>query len=126
MGDEDMKYLKYLKYVIRHKWFVMLECFKMGIYWQGIAHDFIKLLPSEFVPYANHFYGKKGVKSIKKGRNRSGYYKPYNTGNNAFDYAWLLHQKRNKHHWQCWILPKDDGGTVVFDMPLTIFTRNAL
>jgi len=110
-------YWKYFKYVIRHKWFVMLECFKVGLYWRGIVHDISKLLPSEFIPYANHFYGEGGEKGIKKGRNKSGYYKPYNTGNDSFDFAWLLHQKRNRHHWQYWILPKDDGGTVIFDMP---------
>ena len=39
------------------------------------------------------------------------------TCNKAFDYAWLLHQKRGKHHWQWWILPEDDGGIKVLPMP---------
>ncbi len=111
-----MEYFKYLKYVIRHKWFVFLECCKMGLIWRGIIHDLSKFRLSEFIPYANHFYGEK--EGIKKGRNKSGYYKPYDTGNLFFDYAWLLHQKRNPHHWQYWILPKDDGGIKIFDMPL--------
>jgi hypothetical protein len=88
----------------------------MGIIWRGIIHDWSKLRPSEFIPYANHFYGDNT--GIKKGRSDSGYYKPTNTGNPDFDYAWLLHQKRNKHHWQYWILPEDSGGIVIFDMPL--------
>ena len=109
-----MKYLYYLKYVIRHKWFVMIECFKYGLYWQGIVHDISKFLPSEFFPYVNHFYGGKGKEVI----GRIGYYKPIDTGDKEFDFAWLLHQKRNKHHWQWWLLPEDDGGVKKLEMPL--------
>lgn len=47
----------------------------------------------------------------------TGYYKPTDTGDPAFDFAWLLHQKRNKHHWQWWILPQDQGGNKVLPMP---------
>ena len=70
------KYLKYFNYVIKHKWFVFLECWKAGIIWQGIVHDLSKLLPSEFFPYSIYFYGNS--KNDKE-----------------FDNAWLLHQKRN-------------------------------
>jgi len=70
---------------------------------------------SEFSPYANYFYGDK-KSDIKKGRDKSGYYKPYDTGDEKFDFAWLLHQKRNDHHWQWWILPKDEGGFKVMPM----------
>jgi len=110
-----MKYLKYLKYVVRHKWFVMIECFKRGLYWRGIKHDFSKLLPSEFLPYANFFYGER-QSDIKKARDESGYYKPTDTGDKNFDFAWLLHQKRNDHHWQWWVLPEDGGGLKILTM----------
>lgn len=105
-----MKHLKYAYYILRHKWFVMIECFKAGLYWQGIIHDLSKFLPSEWFPYANYFY-KRTV------RNKTGYYKPTDTGDKAFDYAWLLHQKRNKHHWQWWILPEDEGGSKLLEIP---------
>ena len=59
------KYLKYLWYVIRHKWYVGIECFKKGLYWQGLVHDSSKLFPSEFIPYARYFYGSK--EGIKRG-----------------------------------------------------------
>lgn len=62
------------------------------------------------VPYANFFYGKEKL------RNSTGYYKPTDTGNKAFDFAWLLHQKINKHHWQWWVLPEDEGGVKVLEM----------
>ena len=111
-----MKYYQYFWYILRHKWFVMLECFKFGIYLQGVTHDMSKLLPSEFMLYMEHFYGSKV--GISRGRDKTGYYKPTDTGDEAFDFAWLLHQKRNKHHWQWWCLPEDEGGLKVLEMPL--------
>lgn len=118
-----MKYLKYLKYVIIHKWFVFIGCLKLGwknsfflpLFYRGIIHDWSKLRPSEFFPYTNHFYGNKG--DINRGRDKSGYYSAGETDNYKFDMAWLLHQKRNKHHWQWWVLPKDDGGFKYLDIP---------
>ena len=104
-------YVKYLKYVIRHKWFVMNECFKVGLYWRGLKHDLSKFYPSEFIPYARYFYGDKKPK-----RDNTGYYKPTDTGDKDFDFAWLLHQKRNDHHWQWWILPEDEGSIKVLPM----------
>jgi len=112
------KYLRYLNYLIKHKWFVFLESCKEGIMWQGFIHDLSKFLPSEFFPYVEHFYGGKDYNDINKGRDETGYYKPTDTGDKDFDFAWLLHQKRNKHHWQWWILPEDEGGLKILEMPL--------
>lgn len=117
MGDVMVKIFRYLSYVIRHKWFVFLECCKAEIIWQGIIHDVSKLRPSEFFPYANHFYGKNR-NGITEGRDKTGYYKPTDTGDADFDFAWLLHQKRNKHHWQWWILPEANGEVKILEMPL--------
>ena len=103
------KYLEYVSYVVRHKWFVMIECFKVGLFWQGIIHDWSKLLPDEFLPYARHDWETE--------RDETGYYKAGFTGDEAFDFAWLLHQKRNRHHWQFWILPEDNGRIKVLEMP---------
>ena len=94
-----MKYLHYFKYVIIHKYYVSIECIKHGLFWQAITHDLSKLLLSELIPYTNFFYGN-------------------NYSKEKFDYAWLLHQKRNKHHWQWWILPEDNGTNKILDMPL--------
>ena len=109
------QYIKYFKYVLKHKWYVMLECFNEKLYWQGIIHDSSKFYLDEFIPYANFFYKSKGD-NISKGRNKTGYYKPTDTGDKAFDFAWLLHQKRNKHYWQWWILPEDNGGVKILEM----------
>lgn len=95
----------------------MLECWKRGLIWRGITHDLSKLLPSEFVPYARYFYGDypewatmlSGQKEVYFGKTKESIMKD-------FDFAWLLHQKRNPHHWQWWILREDDGGGKTFEM----------
>jgi len=96
-------------YLFGHKWYVFLECRAAGIGWLGIIHDLSKFLPDEFIPYVRHDWDGE--------KDDVGYCKPADTGDEAFDYAWLLHQKRNKHHWQWWVLPEDDGGTKVLEMP---------
>lgn len=117
-----MKYIKYLRYLLKHKYYVMTECFKVNLIWRGLIHDLSKFLPSEFIPYANYFYGKK-ESDIKRGRNETGYYKPTDTGDKKFDFAWLFHQKRNRHHWQWWILPTDEEGIKIFEIPEPFLTE---
>lgn len=92
----------YLKYLIRHKWYVALACFKKGLYWQGIIHDFSKFLPCEWIPYANHFYGD---------------------GNSNYEWAWLRHIHRNPHHWEHWVIPSQGTAETknnVFKPPNTV------
>lgn len=110
------KHLQYAKYIFKHKWYVMLECFKEGLIWRGLMHDLSKFLPNEWIPYANFFYNNNP-------RDKTGYYKPTDTGDKAFDFAWLLHQKRNRHHWQWWILPEDEGGAKVLEIPEPYLTE---
>jgi len=106
------KHLRYLTYVLKHKWFVFLECCKMGIPIRGLLHDMSKFRPSEWSAYAEHFYGAHG----RKVRDSTGYYNPCNTGDADFDEAWFWHQKRNKHHWQYWVMPRDKNGVVIRPM----------
>jgi len=95
-------FYRYLRYVVRHKWYVFLACCGEGIWWRGLIHDLSKFYWSEFIPYAEHFC----TTSVPKRD-------PY------FDFAWLLHQKRNRHHWQWWLLANDNGDIKVFPMSKT-------
>ncbi len=105
--------LKYIKYLIIHKYYVMVECFKRGLYLQGITHDISKILPDEFFPYLDKFYNFKQFpdKSIIYG------IKTKETVNNAFNFAWLKHIHRNPHHWQFWILQNDNGSKNCIEIP---------
>lgn len=99
-----MKHLKHLSYILRHKFFVFISCFKKGLIWQGIIHDLSKFSPTEWGPYVENFYGKKA--KIK--RDKTGYYKPEDISSD-FDRAWLHHVHNNPHHWQHWVIPTTDG-----------------
>ncbi len=113
-----MKYFKYLKYVLKHKWFVMIACFKKGLYWQGLIHDLSKFRFSEFISYARHFYGGCNESKYKKmAQTKGGYSKSQDKKDASFDYAWLVHIHRNPHHWQHWILIQDEDDDVILDMP---------
>lgn len=96
------RYTEYLKYVLRHKWFVFQECLKLGVpLWIAILHDWDKFLPDEFIPYAKTFYKPDGSKQYIESMD--------------FAHAWMLHQHRNKHHWQYWLKlpqPQNSGGTI--------------
>lgn len=100
-----MKHLRYLWYVLRHKWYVFQECARLGIPWAGIVHDWQKFTPAEWSPYVDSFYGPW----------------PYDERPQwlavAFDRAWLHHQHRGPHHWQYWILREDNGRTTCVQMP---------
>ena len=92
------KHLQYASYIIRHKWFVFIAGLKIGApLFRLLIHDWSKLLPSEWFPYANYFYGKGNKK--------------------LFDRAWNYHIKRNKHHWQYWVLSYDNGSVKCLEMP---------
>lgn len=106
------RHLAYLRYVMRHKWFVLLACRKYGVgWWQAIIHDWGKFLPSEWFPYAETFYKPDGSKQYVESA--------------AFAVAWNLHQKRHRHHWQAWLLTWDRGETVALPMPFR-FAREML
>ena len=100
------KYIKYFWYVVRHKWFVFVECCRFGVPLLGVIHDWQKLTPTEWYPYMMTF--------------SSGKWK-YNERPqwliDSFDYAWLHHQHLGPHHWQYWILTQDEDENKILPMP---------
>lgn len=98
------RYWQYLKYVLKHKWFVFLAGIDLGVpLLQLIFHDWDKFLPDEFFPYARTFYSSDGSSQYKS--------------SDEFSTAWNHHQKRNKHHYQYWMLTWDNGTTECLPMP---------
>ena len=102
----------YFKYVVRHKWYVFLECCKLGIPWLGIIHDWHKFTPAEWFPYVHYFYTEDG--SEKQIRDKSGHFK----SDRNFDVAWHHHQKLGRHHHQYWLLFRDSGDMEALPIPL--------
>jgi len=106
------RHWQYLKYVLRHKWFVLLAGMRLKVpILMLIFHDWDKFMPDEWLPYARAFYAPDGSKQ----------YKP----DAWFTLAWNAHQKRNKHHWQYWMITWDRGNTEYLDMP-DVYRREML
>lgn len=90
------QYWSHLKYTTRHKFYVLVECFKRGLYIRGITHDLSKFTPSEFAGYANFFFNTDGTRKPDTDLNSREVKK-------AFDDSWYCHQYFNDHHWQFWM-----------------------
>ena len=104
-------FFRYFWQVLRHKWFVLVEGVKVNApISMLLLHDFSKLSPDEFFPYARNFFAMPPKSETTIGI-RAKYERDFNE-------AWLLHQKRNKHHWQYWILVMDEENPVCFPMPM--------
>jgi hypothetical protein len=100
-----LRHWNYLKYVLRHKWFVFVACRACKVsLWQALIHDWHKFLPSEWGPYARTFYKPDGSKQYVE--------------SDEFSKAWNLHQKRGKHHWQHWLITWDRGVTEPIEMDM--------
>ena len=113
----ETAYYEYLWYVLRHKWYVAVECWKEGLYWQALTHDLSKFLPDEFIPYARHFHGPEAKENKTQATGKAGYKKPVQTSDPVFDRAWLRHTRRNPHHSEYWALAVTDGEPKTFPMP---------
>lgn len=84
------RHWKYFVYVLRHKRFVLQEGRKLGVSLLSLLlHDWDKFRPDEWLPYARTFYAPDGKSQYKESV--------------EFARAWMLHQHRNRHHWQYWL-----------------------
>lgn len=107
-------HLRYARYVAIHKLYVFAAGIAIGGWsprwlWRLLIHDSSKLRPSEWTPYVAMFYGPPTEDAeVKKQRQA------------RFNYAWLLHQHRNPHHWQHWMLKEDSGKMIVLTPPAHI------
>ena len=66
-------------------------------------HDESKYSDEEFYAYLDHFYPEDGSE-------------PSEENSPEYDLAWLHHQKVNPHHFQYWLLIRDDGDIKPLDM----------
>lgn len=79
----------HFKTINKHKFLVMILCFKCGMYKQGLLHDLSKYSLSEFFPSVRYFEGTRSP--ITHEKELTGY-----------STCWLHHKGRNKHHWEYW------------------------
>lgn len=102
-------HLRYLKYVLLHKFYVLRAGLVIGPaseswvawVWRLLVHDLSKFSRAEWSPYVAQFYKPKVGP-------------PENAERQAdFNRAWLHHIHANPHHWQHWMLHLDNGKTLV-------------
>ncbi len=95
--------MKYFLYLIKHKWYVFIECCKAGIPWRGILHDLSCFWPDAFILSAKYWTGHS--------------YQSEAFSDPNFDLIRLRHYRRNGHHWQHWVLLLDSGGLKPIEIP---------
>ena len=104
-----IKAWEHWKTITHHKNMVRAGCFKVGLYRQGIMHDWSKYTPTEFLVGCKYYQGNMSPNNAERAD------KGYST-------AWLHHKVRNKHHLEYWIdysaSDKGHGGMTGMKMPL--------
>ena len=97
--------IKHYKTIRHHKMLVMKNCFRCGLYWQGLTHDLSKLAPVEFWAGAKYWQGTCSPNNAQ--RQKEGY-----------SAAWLHHKGRNPHHWEYWTdFDETDGHVIANKIP---------
>lgn len=93
--------------ITSHKIRVMKNCFRVGLFRQGLLHDLSKYSPQEFFAGVKYYQGNRSPNAAE--REEKGYSE-----------AWLHHKGRNKHHDEYWIDFSSDPskGLVGHKMPL--------
>lgn len=104
-------HLRYLRYVLEHKWLVFLEACKLGIPWRGLVHDLSKLSPHEWQPRVAAL-----DTNLKDLQDDTGYYIADQMPE-GLAFSWLHHYHHNPHHWQWWVVLLD--GKVSKTLPMT-------
>lgn len=111
----------YLRYLARHKWYVLVAGEGLGVpLRQLLTHDLSKFRPSEFVAYCDYYYRRNAFRRWSElTPAEKSYYWPRTIEDVERDYeaAWLHHTRRNRHHWQYWLLANDDGTEKALPMP---------
>lgn len=102
-----MKAFQHFRTINHHKRLVMVHCFKVGLYRQGLLHDLSKYTPTEFLVGCKYYQGTRSPNNAE--REATGY-----------STAWLHHKGRNKHHYEYWIDYSLDGSHRLTGMKMPV------
>ena len=102
-----MKALAHFHTITKHKILVMKECFRVGLYRQGLLHDLSKYSPSEFLIGCKYYQGDRSPNNAER-------------EDKGYSSAWLHHKGRNKHHYEYWIDYSLDGKHVLAGMKMPV------
>lgn len=102
-----MKSLEHLRTITHHRRLVRENCFRVGLYWQGLTHDLSKFSPTEFLVGAKYFQGDRSPNNAER-------------EDKGYSSAWLHHKGRNKHHFEYWIDYTRDQGQLLAGMKMPV------
>lgn len=102
-----IKALAHFETITKHKILVMKECFRVGLYRQGLLHDLSKYSPTEFLVGCKYYQGTRSPNNAE--REEKGY-----------SSAWLHHKGRNKHHYEYWIDYSLEGERMLAGMKMPV------
>jgi hypothetical protein len=86
-----IRHLRYLRLVIKHKLGVLIGGRRYGVPLINLVlHDWDKFLPDMWLAYVNRSFPQQSP--------------PSQDAKQAFAKAWEKHWRRNRHHWQHWML----------------------
>ncbi len=91
-----MKAWQHLKTIVHHKNLVRQGCFRVGLYRQGIMHDWSKYTPAEFLIGCKYYQGNISPNNAER-------------EDKGYSSAWLHHKGRNRHHLEYWIDYDENG-----------------
>lgn len=96
----------HFKTITYHKWLVLKNCFRVGLYWQGLTHDLSKYSPVEFIPGVKYYQGNRSPNDAQRIAE-------------GCSSAWLHHKGRNRHHLEYWTdyNPASNGRMTGCEMP---------
>lgn len=83
-------FIRHLKKIIVHKWYVFKAMCDCGRPIQGLFHDISKLSPQEFITSVKYYQGFRSP--IEAEKEEKGY-----------SDVWFHHRSHNKHHSQYWV-----------------------
>jgi len=84
-----MKVWQHFKTITKHKLLVMGGCFRLGLIWQGLAHDMSKYTPTEFCNGVKYYQGTRSPNNAER-------------EDKGYSEAWMHHKGRNRHHYEYW------------------------
>ena len=79
----------HLKTITRHRFLVMVGCFRVGLIRQGLTHDLSKYSPTEFLEGARYYQCNRSPNAAER-------------EDKGYSEAWMHHKGRNRHHYEYW------------------------
>ncbi len=102
-----MKAVQHFRTITKHKFLVMKECFRVGLYKQGLLHDLSKYSWTEFRVGCRYYQGNRSPNNAER-------------EDRGYSSAWLHHKGRNKHHYEYWLDYSLDGSGKMAGMKMPV------